>query len=191
MDLIYLNGPSSAGKTSIARTLQDVLNEPYLYLGVDMLLDMMPARTNRWDGVFEAEGFSWRPTVLPDGSTGMQVVGGEYGRSVEALFRDLAASCVATGHRLIIDNADSAAELSRWQARFADAATCFVGVHCPLETLRQREAVRPDRMPGSAAEQYFRVHLDCVYDITVNTDHDSVKDCAERIAAFVPSAVTN
>jgi chloramphenicol 3-O phosphotransferase len=40
--LIVLNGGSSAGKTSIAEALQDMLDEPYLLMGVDVLYRSLP-----------------------------------------------------------------------------------------------------------------------------------------------------
>ena len=36
--VIFLNGPSSSGKSSIARALQRLLAEPYLHVGVDYFL---------------------------------------------------------------------------------------------------------------------------------------------------------
>ncbi|HEX9540978.1 MAG TPA: hypothetical protein VGA04_22665 [Streptosporangiaceae bacterium] len=33
--MLFLNGASSAGKTSIGRALQDMLSQPYLLLGLD------------------------------------------------------------------------------------------------------------------------------------------------------------
>jgi chloramphenicol 3-O-phosphotransferase len=38
-DVIVLNGGSSSGKSSIARRLQDLLDQPWITLGVDDLLD--------------------------------------------------------------------------------------------------------------------------------------------------------
>lgn len=43
--IVYLNGVPSAGKTSIGRALQDALDEPFLLLGVDTFLRMLPRRT--------------------------------------------------------------------------------------------------------------------------------------------------
>jgi chloramphenicol 3-O-phosphotransferase len=40
--IILLNGTVSAGKTSLARTLQDVMGAPYLHLGADILGAMCP-----------------------------------------------------------------------------------------------------------------------------------------------------
>ena len=33
--IIYLNGPSSSGKTTLAKALQESLEEPYLHIGID------------------------------------------------------------------------------------------------------------------------------------------------------------
>jgi chloramphenicol 3-O phosphotransferase len=38
-DVIVLNGGSSSGKSSIARRRQDLLDQPWITLGVDDLLD--------------------------------------------------------------------------------------------------------------------------------------------------------
>ena len=40
--VIVLNGGSSSGKSGIARCLQAILPEPWLSLGVDMLIEAMP-----------------------------------------------------------------------------------------------------------------------------------------------------
>lgn len=40
-DVIVLNGGSSSGKSSIARHLQDLLDTPWVHLGVDDLIDAL------------------------------------------------------------------------------------------------------------------------------------------------------
>jgi chloramphenicol 3-O phosphotransferase len=42
--IILLNGTSSSGKSSVARALQEVLSEPYLHLGIDTFIAMLPSR---------------------------------------------------------------------------------------------------------------------------------------------------
>ena len=52
--IIFLNGTSSSGKTSILKSLQDQLQDPYLDMGIDRFIFMMPKRyLNRplWDDV--------------------------------------------------------------------------------------------------------------------------------------------
>ena len=45
-----------------------------------------------------------------------------------------------------------------------------------------REAARPDRIPGMAVAQAEAVHVDVVYDVEVDTTDCSVMDCARWIA---------
>lgn len=45
--VIFLNGASCAGKTSLGKALQEVLDEPYLLLGLDTCFSMVP---DRWAG---------------------------------------------------------------------------------------------------------------------------------------------
>ncbi|GAA1551717.1 hypothetical protein GCM10009789_01840 [Kribbella sancticallisti] len=42
--VIFLNGPSSAGKTTLGKALQDTLDEPYLLMGLDTCFAMVPAQ---------------------------------------------------------------------------------------------------------------------------------------------------
>jgi chloramphenicol 3-O phosphotransferase len=39
--IIYLNGPSSSGKTTLAKALQDAFEEPFLHVGIDKIIDRM------------------------------------------------------------------------------------------------------------------------------------------------------
>lgn len=64
-DLIFLNRPSSSGKTQIAKCLQNQLAEYYLYFGIDTLMSMMPEKANNWGQPEETEGFYWEPVDLP------------------------------------------------------------------------------------------------------------------------------
>ena len=35
VQIIYLNGPSSSGKTTLAKALQHAFEEPFLHIGID------------------------------------------------------------------------------------------------------------------------------------------------------------
>jgi hypothetical protein len=52
--IIFLNGTSSSGKTSILRALQDRLPDPYLDMGIDRFIFMLPRRypnSPLWDDI--------------------------------------------------------------------------------------------------------------------------------------------
>jgi chloramphenicol 3-O-phosphotransferase len=42
--IIFLNGSSSAGKTTLASTLQQLLDEPYQHIALDQFRDGLPGR---------------------------------------------------------------------------------------------------------------------------------------------------
>jgi chloramphenicol 3-O phosphotransferase len=50
--VVILNGVGSSGKSSIARALQDILDEPYLHVQMDAFLDMLPERLEDDDRAF-------------------------------------------------------------------------------------------------------------------------------------------
>ena len=54
--VIYLNGPSSSGKTTLAGALQEALDGMWLHVGIDKMISMMPLKY-RWGGALEYE---WR-----------------------------------------------------------------------------------------------------------------------------------
>lgn len=166
--IILLNGVSSSGKTSIARVLQQILEEPYLSVSIDSFEDMLPERYGRggpfaWDHLF--------PKMLAG-----------FHRSIAAL--------ASAGNNLIVDHVMVHRE--GWPSSLADCLVLlkpyrvyFVGVHCPLEELQRREQVRGDRFIGTAARQFPFVHLHNQYDIEVHTLDDSPDACAEQIRTFV------
>lgn len=59
--IIILNGVGSAGKSSIARALQDITAEPYLYVAMDAFLDMLPAAYED-----HPDGFIYEPVISDD-----------------------------------------------------------------------------------------------------------------------------
>src|SRR5215472_8491782 len=102
--VLFLNGASSAGKTSIGKSLQDTLSEPYLLLGLDTRFAMVPSR---WAGGpagrFRHDGFAY-VDLPPDG--GRPVLGiayGELGWRIMSGFHRAVAEMVHLGNRVIID----------------------------------------------------------------------------------------
>ena len=42
--IIFLNGCASAGKTTLAKAIQQVSEEPFLFVGIDALFGAMPRK---------------------------------------------------------------------------------------------------------------------------------------------------
>lgn len=168
--IIFLNGVSSAGKTSLAKQLQARLEHPYLHVQLDSFEDMMP---DRYD---EGGEFDW-PVLFP------KVLNG-FHRSIAAL--------AAGGNHLVVDHVMVYREgwpssLEQNVALLREFPVYFIGVKCDLEELLRREGARGDRHVGTVARQLPRVHTHGVYDLEVDTTHTSTQACAERILSRMRS----
>jgi chloramphenicol 3-O phosphotransferase len=161
--IIFLNGTSSSGKSSIARELLSILDgDPYFHLAVDSI------------GAMRAD-----KEVAPEALDGIL-------KRTRMGFHRAVAGMAAAGNDLVVDHVLS----EPWRLRdcltvLADAEVFLVGVHCSLDELERRERARGDRPPGLAAYQYERVHAHGLYDIECDSGTASARDCAERIKARV------
>ncbi|MCF3130447.1 chloramphenicol phosphotransferase CPT family protein [Streptomyces olivochromogenes] len=162
--IIFLNGTSSSGKSSIARELLDILDDGvFFHLAVDGFNAM---RTKR---VLEADELD-----------------AALRRTRMGFHRSIAAMAEA-GNDVVVDHVLS----EPW--RLLDCLTVlqpenvlFVGVHCPLDELARRELARGDRPPGLAAHQYDLVHSHGDYDLECDTGAASPRACAQQIKEFLP-----
>lgn len=172
--VIVLNGGSSSGKSGIARCLQAVLPQPWLLVGVDTFIELLPASLRGSDGGIE---------FAPDGQVS---VGAEF-RALEEAWAVGIAAMVRAGARVIIDEVllGGAAGQRRWNAALAGLEVLWVGVRCPAEVAAGREMARGDRITGMAAGQAEVVHKGVVYDLEVNTAGVESVECARVIAARV------
>ncbi|MGW1283887.1 chloramphenicol phosphotransferase CPT family protein [Streptomyces sp. NPDC002586] len=162
--IIFLNGTSSSGKSSIARELLDILNDGvFFHMAVDGFNAM---RSKRELGTDELDAALRRTRM--------------------GFHRSIAAMAEA-GNDIVVDHVLS----EPW--RLLDCLTVlqpenvlFIGVHCPLDELTRRELARGDRPPGLAAHQYDLVHSHGDYDLECDTSTSSPRECAQRIKEFLP-----
>lgn len=180
--IIFLNGTSSSGKSSLVRALQEQLEQPFLDAGLDRFLWMLPSRCLRQPGWDDVLG-----RAVQAGETGHRLVYGMH-RAILALSQ--AGVNVIADHVLV-----EPAWLEDCCELFAGLPAYLVGVRCPLEVLEQREKQRKDRTLGQARMQFPLVHAHGVYDFEVDTSMDDAQACARKIAAHIeqnpaPQALT-
>lgn len=162
--IIFLNGTSSSGKTTIARALQERLPDPYMHVSVDGFLCLYPERY-------------WNPTCREDA----MVLAGLVPLAVSGFHRAVAALAEA-GNRVIVDHVlQEEGWLEECVERWAGLDVLFVGIRCPVEVAERREAERGDREAGTARYQHDRVHAHGVYDVEVDTSALTVDECVARI----------
>lgn len=185
--IIYLNGPSSAGKTTLALALQERLAAPYLRLSLDTLIDAMPAKVNDWSGERTAPGYNFQNVAAEAGQTAYRVVAGPYGRQIAPAFRAMTVAIARAGLDLIIDDiAFGEEQIHPWRDCLREFPTLWVGITASLATLTAREQARGDRLGGSARDQLARVHVGVTYDLMLDTTALTIPVAVGRIIAALP-----
>lgn len=181
---IVLNGSSCSGKSSIAAALQAYWPRPLQVTGIDTFLASQSERFFASDGRV-VDGFSWIPTTV-DGKPAFDIVPGPLGRGMIKASHAYWAKCAEAGLDQVIDDVwlvpDQPAGL---QHALVGANTIWVGVHCPLPIIEQRERERGDRPIGAARGHHGLVHTFKKYDVDVDTSAATPQECAEAIIAAV------
>ncbi|GLF94902.1 chloramphenicol phosphotransferase CPT [Streptomyces yaizuensis] len=172
--VIVLNGGSSSGKSGIVRCLQAVLPDPWLSLGIDVLVDALPpALESSGEGIgFTADG-------------GVDI-GPEF-RRLEAAWMAGVAAMARSGARVVVDDVflGGAASQQRWRQALDGLDVLWVGVRCESAVAAGREIARGDRARGMAASQADLAHEGVGYDLEVDTTRTESLACARLIAARV------
>lgn len=158
--IIWLNGVSSSGKSTLAKTLQDRLSIPFYVLANDMFTNDIVSPDKFID-------IDWRKTYYT-ALTGMY-------HAVRA-FSDIGISTIVDDVLLKEDD-----RLEICVDLLHDYPVLFVHVTCPTEELRRREKARNDRGIGQGESQIAQLNPQDIYDITVNTFNDSKEECADKI----------
>ena len=167
--VILLNGPSSSGKSTLAASLQDLITkrrgEHYGIVSIDDFLHM----TAR-DVIYEDDVF--------------------------AISRDLCEAALAwiqTAPGVIIDHVITSKRIfDQLTQTFQTQPLRLILVTCPPEVLREREAARGNRCPGSAEASAAWLYPKDGYDLTADTYRMTAAECARRIFdhCFPPESIT-
>lgn len=180
--IIYLNGPSSSGKSTLAKALQEAFSEPYLHIGIDMIIGLMPAKINDWEGGPAPLGFSWVPAKDPTGHPIYQLHMGPFAEKIKRTYIDVVLLLASQHYNLIIDDiAFGAPDVNAWKWALKNYDVLYVGVRTPLEVLEQRERARSDRLLGGARGQHLKVHENVTYDLEIDTHKHSVEENVRKI----------
>ena len=153
--VILLNGPSSGGKSSLAKALcsliEDQRGERYEIVSID---DHMKLATN--EIIYEDDVYEISGDMCLDISDKLKTSPGviiDHVITSERIFEQLKEAMRPYRLRLI-------------------------HVTCPLEVLKKREAERGDRCPGSAEASYQYLFPKEGYELTVDTNAMTAEECA-------------
>jgi chloramphenicol 3-O phosphotransferase len=173
--VVLLNGAGSVGKSSIAKALQTITAEPFLYVEMDAFLNMMPERY--WD---HPDGLTLE-TVEQDGKRSVAIRSGPIAECTFRGMRHAIAAMASQGNNLVVDDVMLGDELAEYRSLLAGVTLHAVGVFAPLDVLEARERERGDRLAGLARWQYDRVHRGKRYDLELDTSTATAQECAARI----------
>lgn len=182
--IIFLNGTSSAGKTTLAHALQEQLEQPFQHMALDQFRDGLPAKyrgLNAPDGTTGANGLNVVPVTSGD-QTWTEVRFGPAGERVLRGMRRSIVTMANSGNNVIIDDIIlSSVFLDDYLSVMAGQTLYFVGVRCPLPVIAHREAARLGRFPGTAESHFELCHAHGLYDVEVDTSAMSPEACASRV----------
>ena len=156
-DVILLNGPSSAGKSSIEKALQQLLLDRGTDAVILSLDDYLQMSAN--EPIWEDDVFAIMPRMC---------------EGIEAALRD--------GKTVIIDHVITSFRI--WHALYnavSESQKKTVLVSCDVETLRRREAERGDRCVASAEASGQYLYPKTGYDLCVDSSEASPAILAEKI----------
>jgi chloramphenicol 3-O phosphotransferase len=163
--IIFVNGASSSGKSTLSRALQAKLEDPFWHFSIDHLREARVLPMQR----IKSGDFLWsamRPAFF------------------EGFHRCLPALAGA-GNNLIVEHI---VETEAWMHRLVQLLepfdVFFVGVHCSLSELERREIERGDRRIGEARQDYVVTHTFGIYDIEVDSTDPLERNVATVISAW-------
>lgn len=163
--IIFIHGASSSGKSTIARQLQAEIELPFWHISIDHLRDAGVLPSAR----FRAKEFDWaaaRPRFF-------------------AGFHQSLAAYAGAGNNLILEHIlDTAGWVEELRGLLAPFDVYFVGVHCPLPLLVERELARGDRSLGSARQDFETIHIGRRYDLEVSSENGVEANVAEILTGW-------
>lgn len=163
--IIFLHGASSSGKSTIAKALQKRIEKPFWHISIDHLRDAGVLPTER----FKNGDFRWAD-------------------SRASFFNGFHGSLRAyadAGNDLILEHIlDTDGWLETLVELLAGHDVFFVALHCPLETLIEREAARGDRPAGSAKQDFETIHIGKSYDIELRSEDDNEANVEKLLVAW-------
>jgi chloramphenicol 3-O phosphotransferase len=192
--VIILNGPSSAGKSSIQKEFQFMMMPNlWIKLGVDNLFDKpMPDITLDNLSFWQSENpIRWVSTDKDkDENAVVTLFTGDQGDQVAYGMNSAIVEYAKNGNNIIVDYIAYKKEwIDDLQRKLEGIKTYWVKVEIPLSVIEERETARGTSPKGHARSHYDTVHWDIEYDFSVHSDTDSAETIAEQIKEFLQSHV--
>jgi chloramphenicol 3-O phosphotransferase len=184
--IIYLNGTSSVGKTTLSKALQDKLDKPYLLVGIDTMIEIMPPKINNWKGGTSELGFSWEKSQDAEGHPLQILHMGSYAAKMPSALKAVSKALADNGFNIIIDDVSvDENSFNEWKDALKGHHVLWVGLTAPLDVIEKREKERGDRQVGQARAIYNNVHKGFKYDLYLDTNKKSISEMTQEIISKI------
>ncbi|WDR01713.1 chloramphenicol phosphotransferase [Devosia algicola] len=188
--IVILNGAPRAGKTSIARAVQNQLSGFWINLGVDAVNATLPRSLLPGIGLRPGGERPDLEPVLPN--------------LFDALYQSIAAHA-RLGFNVVVDighhddYTHSLHILPACARRLVGMPVLFIGVHCPLDTIMARRNSDPqdgfyasgDTVPPPVARWQVAVHQPGIYDLELDTSTLTPEASADIIGQTLARSVVH
>lgn len=159
--IIFLNGVTSAGKTSIVEALQEQRDIFFYVVANDLFQEMVGdtyLRENYWKYLSEVIIMMYHTARL---------------------YSDMGKNVLIDG--ILVEREEIKPHYRQLLEILKDNPLDIVEVYCPLEVCRQRNIARGDRYEGQSQEQQALMAENIQYSVRVDTSRYSPEECAEKI----------
>jgi chloramphenicol 3-O phosphotransferase len=171
--IIFFNGASSSGKTSLARALQATWNGPLLYWSLDQVISQLPFSYGI-GGENSAKGFE---------EIESEIFSREHGYVLNELSALYVETLAKSGYDIVIDYVLLDENmLQPFIDHLSDLEVCFVGITCDEDILAKRNFARHDRVPGLSVTQQSKIHF-CrsFYNLELNSSRMTSEELADQV----------
>ena len=161
--VIFINGPSCSGKTTLARKLQEVLPDLFLLAQLDNFIDMLPVSERKS-----------RENVLKNI------------RSFIYAFHDFVKSASDGGTNVIVDHVIEEREwLDHLSALLTETRILTVGLLAEKSVLEERAKARGNRSTALVDWHLNRVNWNIDYDLMFDTGAADVEEISRDIVRYL------
>lgn len=159
--IIFLNGVTSSGKTSIVEELQSREDVFFYVVANDLFIEMVGEKflkENYWKYLSEVIIMMYQTAKL---------------------YSDLGKNVIIDG--ILVEKDEIKPHYEKLKEILKDNPLDIIEVYCPLEICEKRNIIRGDRYSNQSFEQASIMAKDIKYSLKVDTNKYSSKECADLI----------
>lgn len=175
--VIFLNGTSSAGKSSISKQIQILCPDPVVHTGIDDFALMLPSSY-----IVYGERAKLGYQFIPGPGDSVLIQMGPVAKRLAQVKHKSMKAFLDEGFSLIVDELLlNEEEFQEYIETFYEERVLFVGVKPPLEVVEERERARGDRVIGLARGYHELTHQSKTYDLILDSASMTPEKAAQTI----------